>query len=76
MREDFLLRIPLERNADELGLIPVRAQLLMQRANVVLGAAMHERNLYLADDDAANTHQCEGILYRGWAIGVGRWTER
>ncbi len=69
MRENFLLRIPLERNTDELGLIPVGAQLLMQRANVVLGATMHEWNLYLTDDDAANTHQCEGILYRGWAIG-------
>ncbi len=30
VRENFPLRIPLERNADELGLIPVRAQLLMQ----------------------------------------------
>jgi len=69
MRENFPLRIPLERNTDELGLIPVGEELLMQRANVVLGATMHKWNLYLTDDDAANTHQCEGILYRGWAIG-------
>src|SRR5687767_4892024 len=64
VRENFLLWIPLERNADDLGLISVRAQLMMQRANMVLGATVHERNLDLADDDASNTHQCEGILYR------------
>ena len=57
MREDLSLRIPLKRNADELGLIPVCAQLPMQRANVVLGATMHERNLHFADNDALNTHR-------------------
>ncbi len=61
MREDLLLRIPLERNADELGLISVGAQLLVQRANVVLGAAVHERNLDLADDDAADMPSVRGV---------------
>jgi hypothetical protein len=42
MRQNLTLRIPLERDADELGLIPVCPQLLVQGANVVLGAAMDE----------------------------------
>jgi hypothetical protein len=72
VRENFFLRVPLEGNADQLRLVPVQTQLLMQRANVVFGATMHERNLHLADNDAANTHRREGILYRGWLVG-GWW---
>jgi hypothetical protein len=40
----------------------------MQRANVVLGAAVHEGNLDLTDDDAANTHGA-----RAFYIAVIDW---
>ena len=56
VRKNFSLRVPLVRNADEFGLISVHAQLPMQRADEVLGATMHERNLDFADDDALNAH--------------------
>lgn len=62
MRKNFFLGVPLERDADELGLVPVRAQLFVQRANVILGTTVHERDLNLADDDAANSHEGWGIL--------------
>ena len=51
VRQDLLLRIPLERHADELGLVAARAQLAHQLADVDLGAAVHERHLRFADDD-------------------------
>ena len=60
VRQDFLLRIPLERHADDLGLVAVGAQLLVQRADVVLGAAVHKWNLYFADNDALNGHSDAG----------------
>ncbi len=54
----------LNGNADELGLVPVSAQLPMQRANVILGPTVHKWHLDFADDDALDCHSCEGILYR------------
>ncbi len=67
VRENFLLWRPLERHTDELGLISVRAKLLMQRAHEVLGAAVYERHLHLANNDALNGHRRSkaASLYRG-----------
>ena len=50
VRQDFFLRVPLERDADELGLVAARAQLPHELANVDLGAAVHERHLRFADE--------------------------
>src|SRR5687768_3205962 len=74
VRKNFPLRIPLEWNADQLGLISAGAQLMMQCTHMVLRAAMDEGNLYLTNDDAANTHRREGILYLvgGWWLVVMR----
>src|SRR5688572_7493103 len=57
VREYLTLRIPLERNAHELGLEAAALQLTDERPDEVLCAAPDERNLGLADDDAPNPHQ-------------------
>ena len=64
VREDLGLRVPLERHADELGLVPVRAELTDELADVKLGAALDERHLRFADDDRAQTVR---MLSRGVA---------
>src|SRR6185312_1113384 len=51
LRQQFLLRIPLEGNRDALDAIPAPAEVVDQSARVQLGAAVHERHLGLADDD-------------------------
>ena len=57
VRQDLVLRIPLERHADELRLVPALAQLPHQLPHVHLGAAVHERHLGFADDDAEGRHE-------------------
>ena len=59
VRQDLVLRIPLERDADQLGVVAARAQLAHQLAHVDLGAAVHERHLRLADDDRIGPTESE-----------------
>ena len=51
VRKDFVLRVPLERDADELSEIPAGRQLARQLPHVGFRAAVHERHLRLADYD-------------------------
>jgi hypothetical protein len=53
--QDLVLRIPLERDADQLGLVAVQPELPDQLPDVVFGAALDERDLSLTDDDAHRT---------------------
>src|SRR4051812_11456874 len=55
--KQLFVRIPLEGNADQLCLVTMPAQLLHQRAHVVLGSAPNERHLGLTDDNALNGHR-------------------
>ena len=50
--QDLVLRIPLEGDADQLGLVAVQAELPDQLPDVVFGAALDERHLGFTDDDA------------------------
>ena len=45
VRQHLAFRIPLERNADELGRVPVLLQLGDERSHQVLGTTPHERDL-------------------------------
>ena len=56
VRQDFVLRVPLERDADQLRLMPALAQLAHELADVHLRAAMHERHLGFTNDDAEGGH--------------------
>ena len=58
--QDFVLRIPLERDADELRLESVGAQLADQFADVVFRPPFHEGDLRFADHDAAGRHAACG----------------
>ena len=53
VREDLVLRVPLERHADEFGVVAVLAQLAHELAHVELGAAVNERHLRFADENGA-----------------------
>src|SRR4029079_19430394 len=55
MREDLVLRIPLEGDAHQLGLVAMQAELPYQLADVVFGAPLDEGDLGFADDDAHRT---------------------
>src|SRR5829696_8968781 len=52
MRQDLVLWIPLEGDADQLGLVALEAQLSHQLADVVLGAPLDERDLGFTNDDS------------------------
>ena len=66
VREDFLLRIPLEGQRDALDEVAARPELGHQAAHVNLGAAVHERHLGLADDHRADARSAA----RGASGGV------
>ena len=51
VRENLLLGIPLEGNADELGVVPGVTQLADQLTNVKLGPALHEGHLRFAHEN-------------------------
>ena len=56
VRQDLLLRIPLERQRHPIGGDAARAQLGDQLLDQQLGAAAHERHLRLADQDCLDCH--------------------
>ena len=56
VRQNLFLRVPLERHAHEFREEPAEAQLPHQLPDVNLGAAVHEWNLRLADNDSPNGH--------------------
>ena len=71
--EDFVLRIPLEGHAHQLGLVTVEPELPDQLPHVVFGAALDERHLGFTDDD---THRTAGAYplpspdgHHGWWLG-------
>ena len=54
-------RVPLERDRDEIGLVPARAQLVDERVGEDLRAAARERHLRPADGDP---HRCRALRAR------------
>ena len=50
LREQFFLRVPLERHRHAFGAIAAAAQFAHEAADVQLGAAVHERHLRLAHE--------------------------
>jgi hypothetical protein len=55
VRQDLVLRVPLERHAHKLCLVTARGQLPHELADVHFGAAVHERHLRFADDDRSGS---------------------
>src|SRR5439155_13366949 len=53
--EDARARVPLERDADRLGVVPARAQVRDEIVGHQLRPAVHERDLRPADDES---HRC------------------
>ena len=56
VRQDFVLRIPLERQRHAIGGDAARAQLAHELLHEQLGAAAHERHLRFADEDGVDSH--------------------
>ena len=53
VRENFGLRVPLERHADQLSVIPVQPELADQLTDMVLSTAADKRHLGFADENRA-----------------------
>ncbi len=56
VREDLVLRVPLERDRNAAGLVPALAQPQNQFAHVRLGPAFDEGHLRLAHGNGSNGH--------------------
>jgi hypothetical protein len=54
--KDFLLRVPLERDTDELGQVTAFPELTDELTDMNFGPTVDERNLSLANEDRAHTH--------------------
>ena len=63
VRENFALRVPLERHTDELGVVPLAMEFFDERAHVILGAATDERHLGFADQNRAQD-RADAITWR------------
>src|SRR5829696_8465660 len=56
VRKDLFLRIPLERDADQLGVVTARPQLANELAHVNFRAAVYERDLRFTDENRLHAH--------------------
>ncbi len=63
VRQNFVLRVPLEGHADELGVVPLALKFVDERAHVILGAATDERHLGFADQNRAQG-RADAITWR------------
>ena len=54
LREQFFLRVPLERHRHAFGAVATAAQFVDEAADVQLGATVHERHLRLAHGDRSD----------------------
>ena len=52
MRQEFAFRIPLQRQADNLGIQPTPSQGADKASNLIFRATLNKRDLRFADDDS------------------------
>ena len=67
--QDFVLRVPLERHADDVRLVPGGAQPIDQRAHQQFGPPGHEGHLRLAHENPSHRHADRTALYRAGGGG-------
>ena len=64
VRQDLLLRVPLERQRHPVGVEAAGPQLVDQLPHQQLGAAADQRHLGLADEHGADCHRESAVMSR------------